>query len=204
MLKVRKGFTLAEVMITLAVCGVLASLLLPTIASVRPDKNKAMFRKAYYVTERMVFELVNDEDFYPSEGETVGLSNTIEADYLGETFEGNSKFCGLFARKVNTTDDDKIFCDAVHTTPTGNGTYKEPAFLTTDGLAWYLPYSDFADTQTIYVDVNNEKKPNCKYHATNCKEPDIFEIKVKPDGKMYVDGDMEKSYLRSTEFTKDK
>lgn len=211
MLKNKKGFTLAEVMVTLAVCGILASLLLPSIANVRPDKSKALFKKAYYIAERMVFELVNDDDFYPGQGEAIGLDNTIVASYLGQTFEGQSKFCGLFARKVNTTDDDAIHCDADHSVPTGNGTYKEPSFMTTDGIAWYVPFSKFETSssnttgaQTIYVDVNNQKRPNCKYNATTCKDPDIFEIKVLPDGKMFVDGDKEKSYLRSTEVTKDR
>ena len=197
MLKNKNAFTLAEVMVTLAVFGILAALLLPAIANVRPNKNKVMFRKAYYVAERMVFELVNDEDFYPTQGETVGFTNTVLASYLGHTYEGQDKFCGLFARKVNTTDDDEIKCETVNSTPVGNGTYSTPSFITTDGVAWYMPISDFTDTETIYVDVNTDKEPNCEFDSNNCKDPDIFEIKVEPDGKMLVEGEKEKEYLKS-------
>ena len=55
MLKNKKAFTLAEVMVTLAVFGVLAALLLPAIANVRPNKNKVMFKKAYYVKSRLLY-----------------------------------------------------------------------------------------------------------------------------------------------------
>lgn len=201
MLKNKKAFTLAEVMVTLAVFGVLAAMLFPAIASVRPNKSKVLFKKAYYVAERMVFELVNDEDFYPSQGEVIGFHNTVIASYLGHSYEGNKKFCQLFARKVNTTNDE-IKCETANETPTGNGTYSVPSFVTTDGVAWYLPITDFANTQTIYVDVNTEKAPNCKYDATSCKDPDIFEIKVEPDGKMLVDGVKEKEYLQSNNSMK--
>ncbi len=211
MLKGKNAFTLAELMVTLTVCAFLAALLLPAIAYIRPDKTKVLFKKAYYVAERMVYELVNDEDFYPTTGETVGLANTVMASYLGYTYGGDtdadakSKFCKLFARKVNTTTDD-VHCDNAHSKPTitytGGGAFKEPSLVTTDGIAWYLPYSKFdkvaGDTsEIIYVDVNNEAEPNCLYNANTCPRPDIFEIHVEPDGKMYVEGVKEREYLRS-------
>ena len=202
MIKKINAFTLAEVMVTLAVFGILAALLLPAIANVRPNKSKAMFKKAYYVAERMVFELVNDEDFYPTAGDTVGFANTVMASYLGQTYGGEAeadakkKFCMLFARKVNTTND-AVNCIAANSTPTGGGTYKAPSLMTTDGVAWYLPISKFENTETLYVDVNNVKTPNCAYNAATCKDPDIFAIKVEPDGKMYVEGTKEKEYLQA-------
>lgn len=226
MIKRKNAFTLAELLITLTVCGSLAALLLPSIAYIRPDKNKVLFKKAYYVAERMVYELVNDEDFYPSEGEAVGFTNTIRTSYLGYTYggetenEAKSKFCQLFGRKVNTTAvtksdgtkrNDLVVCDLNHSTPamaySGGGKAKEPSFVTTDGVAWYLPYSKFDKTtaptaEIIYVDVNNEKEPNCLYNAQTCSKPDIFMIYVEPDGKMYVDGIKEREYLRSNTSTR--
>lgn len=194
-----KAFTLAEVLVTLAVLGVLASIMLPTVGQARPNKHKALFKKAYYVAERIVYELVNDEDLYPTTGETNGLDNVNEVGYLGQTYGSatveatqNSKFCNLFARKVNTTSDSAS-CDANHTTFSGS-----PAFKTTDGISWYMPNSNFAASpQTIRVDVNGTATPNCTYNASTCKDPDRFEIKVETDGKMYVSGTKEKEYLES-------
>ena len=51
---------------------------------------------------------------------------------------------------------------------------------------------------TITVDTNGDKDPNCFYNATSCKKPDMFEIIVGADGKVSVDGDLEKEYLKDT------
>lgn len=224
LLKCKNAFTLAELLITLTVCASLAALLLPAIAYIRPDKNKVLFKKAYYVAERMVYELVNDEDFYPTEGETVGLANTVRASYLGYTYGGDteakqkSKFCELFGRKVNiigTTIPGKStpppYCEAARSKPnafaiagTSGAVYNAPSFVTTDGIAWYMPYSKFDkdmsagnSAEAIYVDINNEAAPNCMYKKGTCDKPDIYRIYVEPDGKMYVNGEKEKAYLRS-------
>ena len=76
-----------------------------------------MFKKAYYIAERIVYELVNDDDLYPSkEGLYSGLDNTTEANYNGTTYSGNTKFCSLFAHKVNTTSDIQT-CASTAITP---------------------------------------------------------------------------------------
>ncbi len=208
----RQAFTLAEVMITLAVLGVLASIILPAVSHVRPNKSKAMFKKAYYVAERMVYELVNDQDLYPSNGVFAGFDNTSEVTYLGHAYGGStdasakSKFCNLFARKSNTASDE-INCDADHAVPTGQGTFKTASLITSDGIHWYLPYSKFPSFQSIYVDVNGSKEPNCRCATSPCADcpaPDIFEIQVEPDGKMHfaagaANSPVEKAYMESND-----
>lgn len=200
------GFTLSEIMITLAILGVLAAILIPVINSNRPDRNKSLFRKAYYVAERMVYEIVNDDDLYPTKAGTVGLDNTDEITYLNTEYGSNnsenaqkSKFCQIFARKVNTISDS-VNCTADNTTFD-----KTPSFITTDGIAWYMPFSDFPqdEAQTIRVDINGETEPNCTFSA-DCPNPDRFEIKLRADGKMFVEGEKEKEYLNSINISKSK
>lgn len=217
MLKNKKAFTLGEVLITLVLFGALAAMLLPAISHVRPNKSKVMFKKAYYTAERMVYELVNDEDLYPSEGETTGLANTSQVPYLGVNYgdatnenKQKSKFCNLFGKKVNTANNT-INCDQDHSAPpctpnqyNGVDNATCGSFTTTDGIIWFVPYSNFADkadgtpaTETIYVDINGKADPNCLSGANGCSKPDIFSIKVQSDGKMYVDGAKEQEYLKS-------
>lgn len=199
MLNKKTAFTLGEVLVTLAVLGVLASIMLPIIGSARPNKHKSLFKKAYYVAERMVYELVNDENLYPSVSGTNGFDSVGAIEYLGQTYgseddadKQKSKFCDIFARKVNTTSD-AANCDSNHTTFTQN-----PSFKTTDGITWYMPNTNFSTTpQIIKIDVNGETEPNCTYDSSTCIDPDRFEIKVEVDGKMYVDGVKEKEYLES-------
>lgn len=215
------GYTLAEVLIVLALLGILASILLPAIAHVRPNRDKAMFRKAYYIAERIVYEMVNDDDLYSTaEGTKFGLDNTNQVSFNGEYFgdnesdsstKANLKFCQLFSRKVNVVAlEDELggkwteACAA--TTYPADEEYDKTkvSFITSDGIAWYLPITNFAkiddkpSVSAITVDINNEKKPNCHYdadHPENCKKPDRFNILVQSDGKMFVDGEKEKEYL---------
>ena len=44
----RKAFTLSEALVTLAIIGVLAAILIPVINNVRPDKDKIAYKKAIY------------------------------------------------------------------------------------------------------------------------------------------------------------
>lgn len=188
-----KAFTLAEVMITMAILGILASVLLPAVSKVRPNENKALFKKAYYVAERVVGELINDDNLYPvMEGTTVGLDNLDEVQYISKKYSDTDKFCKLFAAKVNTINDT-VNCVAGSATPTDSNV---PSFITSDGIMWYMPITDFKADKSITVDVNGEKRPNCSF-STTCVKPDRFQIWIQPDGKMYVNGEKEKEYLSS-------
>ena len=59
-----KAFTLTELMIALAVIGILVAVVTPAIMRTRPNKNKMMIKKTYYETEKIVESLINDETLY--------------------------------------------------------------------------------------------------------------------------------------------
>lgn len=187
------GFTMAEMMVCLAVLSIIATMLIPAVMKVKPAKNKIMFKKAYYLTERIVTELVNDEDCYATKIDKEGFDE-IGAATSDTSISGNTKFCKLFAQKVNTVSD------------TPNCVANQIAFITSDGVEWTMPISDFNTDAKIKVDINGTaKKPNCMYNKTNptqCSDPDIFEIFVKKDGKMYVEDEKAKEYLRSNDTVK--
>ena len=48
MKKFRNGFTLAEVLIVVGLVGVISAIVMATTIHNKPNKNKAMYRKAYY------------------------------------------------------------------------------------------------------------------------------------------------------------
>ena len=139
----KKGFTLGEMVVTIGVVGFLAMVLLPVIKDVMPNQEQVMFKKAYYTTERAVAELVNDEELYPEaeDGQTDYLGNTVEIEYKGEKYGGESKFCELFASKLNRTSD--IVCktegDKVAPTTFTNGADPVGNVTTTDTMVWLLP-----------------------------------------------------------------
>ena len=75
----KKGFTLAELMIVLAVLAVIAAVLMPTVFNYMPDENKLKFKKGYYTLKRTIDQMVNsdaydstDGNFGPKEGYYIG------------------------------------------------------------------------------------------------------------------------------------
>lgn len=198
------GFSLGEMIITMGIVAFLAVVFMPMLKGIMPNQEQIMFKKAYSITERIVYELVNDEDFYPEvEGVNAKqyFGNTEEITSKGITYSGNTKFCELFASKLNKASDvsctSKTFTDRAK--PVGT-------LSTTDGVVWILPISNFSSQTTganIYVDVNGNKSPNCFYNKSSCKKPDRFTMQVYQDGRIHLNGIMEKEYLNRVEISKD-
>lgn len=229
-----KAFTMAEVLTVLVVLGVLAAILIPAIATTRPDQNRVMFKKAYYLTERLISEIVNDEELYVYDPLRIGFLNSdkvvviqangTEKDYqVGFTTSAvggtagstgaKQKLCLLFADRMNVTGTPD--CSTGDRTLTST-----PSFITTDGIAWYFPVSEFtvkgtSGAKSLYVDVNGTKKgPNCRCTATAdvtstsdpckgiCAKPDQFLIMIESDGKMSIKNSKEKEYLQEATTTR--
>ena len=200
----KKGFSLSEMIITLGIVGFLAMILLPVLKSILPNEEMLKFKKAYYITERAVAELVNDEDLYPESYEPDAkqyLGNVSSQKSKGKTYEGSTKFCELFADKINRSSEvdctTKTFVD--RQLPSGT-------VSTTDGTVWILPVSNFSDetvAEDIFIDVNGNKGPNCKYDKSSCKKPDRFNVKVYQDGRVEVVGIMEREYLNRVNIAQD-
>ena len=206
------AFTLGEVLVVIGIIGIIATILLPVINEMQPDRRKVMFKKGYATIERIVTELVNDEHFYPEALGKVGLDNTttdvfasvtggagVSGPGLTDLTEDN-KFCKLFAFKVNTVDSANINCPADRDTNT-------PSFTTTDSIEFYIDDTDFAtgDGEEIVVDVNGQDGPNCTMVGDpNCTSPDRFTVVVYADGgiRIHEDDTVAQEYLKSTSVVK--
>lgn len=199
----KQGFTLAEVVVALGIAAAIAVVIMPMFPKIKPNKELLMFRKAYYRIENAIIELVNDDNLYPEpEGGSGGylLSDARRVYYRGGAYSGGTKFCGLLAAKLGA---ETINCSAAGS---------ERGFTTPDGIKWRIPPTSFVTAVTISIDVNGDKAPNCSYSRTpianttqsaTCTKPDTFEIKVFPDGRIVVPGQMEKEYLLRKDTTQD-
>lgn len=57
---IKNGFTLAEILLTMIIIGVVMGLLIRTVARVDPDKDKFLFLKSYHAIEEIIRSSVND------------------------------------------------------------------------------------------------------------------------------------------------
>lgn len=200
-----KAFTLTELMIALAVIGVLVAVVTPAIMRTRPNKNKMMIKKSYYEAEKIVSSLINDETLY-IDGRDACNSQTASSTrggcnwgfddynsvvYDGETYANGTKFPGLFGAKLNYRTADTTSW----------------IYTTSDGVIWYLggTANQWAHPTTskpsditngsIIIDVNGADGPNCRQNGKNQANADCtgsaadfdqYQIDISVTGKMTI------------------
>lgn len=199
----KRGFSFAEMTMTLAIVGFISAITIPVLNNlVKHSKDASLFKKVYYFTVRAVDELAHDDDLYPdNDSDAQYLANTRKIKYLGQEYEGDTKFCRLFATKVEVAS--AVNC-TVHTFTAGSA--PTGTFVTNDGIVWNLPVTTFLLDNDIKVDINGDDAPNCEYskngNNVTCPNPDRFTIHVSQEGRVWVDGVKELEYIRNKAKTK--
>lgn len=172
------GISLAEMLLALAIIGILAAILMPVLKSSMPDRMETLHKKGNYIVEHVVADIAFDEDLYPPTSTRTGLGSIGAVTVDGITYSGEEKFCELFASRVNKMPGSKTNCSPGKKT-----------FTSIEGIDWYLPISNFDGSkpyEEIKFDVNGSKGPNCQYNEASCPKPDTFVYYVKPTGKLYT------------------
>ena len=95
-----KGYTLSEVMIALLVLGTIIACCMPIISNMAPNKNAIMLKKAYFTTQQIINDLVNDDSYYPN-GNLREDTGEVTVHGTNITTSGDNKFPCLFASKLN-------------------------------------------------------------------------------------------------------
>ena len=225
MKKFNNAFTLSELLIALGVIGILCAILLPVIFNLMPNQNTMMAKRAYYMVQSVVADIINDEACYPDKSSATTADKRMGFDdgygYSNCTLWGGSE-------KTNTIDTEgdaslkfaTLFVDKLDTNSTniasGGG-----SFSTKDGMNWKLSDSGFNSkatttaAATLVVDVNGSDAPNCGQATTSnvdlgdgatledsdkCAARtsgfDRFTMKIYEDGKITVSDSWAQSAIK--------
>ena len=154
--KKAKAFTLAEIIVVLAVFGILTMILLPAALHSMPDKKLIKFKKANDVLLNVINELITSGKFYKlgDLGKMPDGSNVSSATYL----------CNTMADSMNTK---KVNCSTYR-----NGSEEKPEHY---HLIWKFSAEDPTEGQP---EISLDK--HCKTYA-----PSVGEEIVTNDGTVY-------------------
>ena len=200
------AFTLTELLVALAVIGILTAILMPIIFNIMPDQNALMAKRAYYTVQTIVSDMINDDNSYPdlrntSEDEEIGAFSNgygyANCEKWTEDGNANVKFIKLFADKLDIKGTLPTLTDEnFQTTYSNDNPYK---FKTKDGIEWIIPTGEAGiDSNNLYiiVDVNGDDKPNCMQKesfssiTTVCTDRekgfDRFLIIINSDGQLEI------------------
>lgn len=218
----KRGFTLAELMIVLAILGVIAAILTPLVFNAAPDENRLRFRKAYYTIQRATDAVLNS-DTYP-EGDLSKVSdpdktfcyafsdilNTMydncEADSTIVVNSGNAFEYNPENSDTSLATLDSYCTAATVSDPLKGGVDNLPKFITQDGIFWWGFDFDFnPDDATNYNGIRTDYTVVCIDVDGEGGEP-AFAYGIRYDGKVLV-GQKAREWLKegasSTVHTED-
>ena len=201
----KNGFTLQELLISMAIIGLIAAAIAPAINSIMPDKRKAMYMKAYNTLTNVTNEILSDPALFwttydsdTGEATCSGLGcDSLPTTYapcneVGWKCEGENKFPMIFATKVNYVERNSPI--------TGSKLISD--VKTIDGIYWVFRATNTATKNTefrVLIDVNykNDNINNkCSYSST-CPNPDKFEFTIDNDGGITAVDALGKAFLEN-------
>lgn len=168
----KNAFTLSEALVTLAIIGVLAAILIPVLDNVHPDKDKITYKKALYTMQKALSNAM-DSDSFP-------VTINSAAYWRDEKIEP-AAFCEAIAESLNVSG--KVNCNI----PEGSSSYTNPNFITNDGIRfWGLEGKYTGNNRTIYVDRNiSENEINTLSGKRGRSADDLgLKIRVGYDGRI--------------------
>lgn len=178
----KKGFTLTEIMIALAVIAILTVILMPMIFKLRPNQEVLMTKRAYYQTLTIVSEMINNEKCYPPVYDSDGFLDgrkydTCDISYAATT-NPNYKFPAIF----------KYYLNPVKELSETQATRLRHRYITKDGMQWTVmgqftaPPGQGYTGGFVLITVDTTGPDVTREH-------DKFQMRILPNGKVEITGD---------------
>lgn len=172
--KKKKAMTMAEILVCLAVVGILAMMIIPIITKTTQNKEKFLYKKAINTMQNAVSAVMNEN----------GVVNS--ANFWPDLSNGGGDLQKAIGSKMILMGNY------------GSGTSSDdPSFVSNDGMIWWnlpkqWPTGDdggMADHVDITVDVNGEGGKNMTTEGdenTVVTNPDRLKIRLMKDGRVIV------------------
>lgn len=187
----KKGFTLQEVLIAVAIVGVVAAMIVPSVQKIMPDKTKVQYIKVYNTLTTQINDILDDQSLYwttyKSDGtpECEGLTcrkQPVVAPYSTDNYcQLNTKLPAILAHRLNLAGDPTY-------PSTPNITPSTTTFKTTDGTEWRfaIAYFSLSNWYACLVDVTLSHEPNqtVATFSANNKDPLRFTFMIQKDGEV--------------------
>ena len=178
----KKAFTLAEVLITLGIIGVVSAMTLPALVNqTRGKELETGLKKAYSVIQNAVNQMNYDE------GQVVNAANYGDTGNFMEVFKKYfklSKDCGKSSCESQEILENEqlgsINYKSYTNIPIGTGLLDDGQTVTIDGMFFMIENNPQSDKNWLFisVDVNGiHKKPNRWGH-------DLFTFQILDNGKL--------------------
>ena len=178
----KKAFTLAEVLITLGIIGVVSAMTLPALVNqTRGKELETGLKKAYSVIQNAVNQMNYDE------GQVVNAANYGDTGNFMEVFKKYfklSKDCGKSSCESQEILENEqlgsINYKSYTNIPIGTGFLDDGQTVTIDGMFFMIENNPQSDKNWLFisVDVNGiHKKPNRWGH-------DLFTFQILDNGKL--------------------
>lgn len=153
-----KSFTLAEVLITLGIIGVVASITIPTLMqNLNDNAFKVAYKKAYSDMSNAFIQAIQENSLTPRAGSSDFTATTSEWAVIKNAFKV-IKEC-TSAQLYDCWANADTVCDGAYGISTGLPTtsVSTNSFIDKSGRSW----SEYSTLENIYlVDTNGFKPPN--------------------------------------------
>lgn len=183
----KKGFTLQELLITVAIIGIVAAICAPALVGMMPDETKSKYLKVYTTLSTLTAEILDDPSLYWTtysnygDPECSGLycdDAPKIAPYDGDNdFSSLTKFPMILSKKLNLAGEvDK----------TGHSV----DFYTQDGVLWSFESQIGSDLDVpgykvmlthLIINLEPDKNNSCSY-SSDCINPNEFKFEIENDG----------------------
>lgn len=183
----KNGFSLAELMITLAIVAIVSAVLMPSLGKLMPDNNKMKILNAHSQISNSVDRILSDDSMYNCANEDDDELEALACDGSvpgGTTASGDGKFEELMVEELGIKTSSG---DSVLPWKASNGSFWGFEKFGTKNDAYYI----------ITIDLNGSKKPNEIFSAAQ-QSPDRFRFKVNNFGGIVPYDALTEAYLRNS------